>query len=203
MPPIVVRPSRPHLFDRSGKSGRGARTTKLSVASTSKGGVYPARTQCSQSLLLSLTTKGSSKKLSRPGAWSTSARRRPRSRRSRGLPRRQTQWCRRRSPVGGRRPGLFSDVAVSSHFFFSFQSRSSTTVRLRNPDHITADRGLRVNAPLTPKLSISKGMSQDDHSRVSRENRVENFRRILLAFPFFWDIFEYQGNNRCQTWETR
>jgi hypothetical protein len=76
-------------------------------------------------------------------------------------------------------------------------------VRLRNPDHITADRGLRVNAPLTPKLSIRKGMSQDDHSRISRENRVKNYWRILLAFPFNWNIFEYRGNNRCQTPETR
>ena len=92
---------------------------------------------------------------------------------------------------------------IFSFPFFSFQARSSTTVRLRNPDHITADRGLRVYAPLTPKLSIRKTMSQDVHSRVSRENRVEKFRQILLAFPFFSNIFEYQGNNRCQTWKTR
>ena len=86
---------------------------------------------------------------------------------------------------------------------FSFQARSSTTVRLRNPDHITADWGLRVNAPLILKFNIEQRLSQDDHSRVSRENRVEKFRRILLAFSFNWNIFEYRGNNRCQTWETR
>ena len=86
---------------------------------------------------------------------------------------------------------------------FSFQARSSTTVRLRNPDHITANLGLRVNARLTPKLIIRNTMSQDDHSRVSREIRVEKFRRILLAFPLFSNIFEYQGNNRCQTPKTR
>ena len=76
---------------------------------------------------------------------------------------------------------------------FSFQARTSITVRLRNPDHITADRGLGVNAPLKPKLSMKQRMSQDDHSRVSGESRVEKFGRILLAFPFNWNIFEYQG----------
>jgi len=36
-------------------------------------------------------------------------------------------------------------------------------------------------------------MSQDDHSRISRENRVKNFRQIPLAVSYFSDIFEYQG----------
>ena len=86
---------------------------------------------------------------------------------------------------------------------FSIQARSSTTVRLRNPDHIKADRSIYLNTPLTPKLIIRKTMSQDDHSRVPGENRVEKYERILLAFPFNWNIFEYQGKNRCQTPETR
>ena len=97
-------------------------------------------------------------------------------------------------------PLIFSFPFLSFLFFSGpiFDHRAPSKPRSHH-----GRSGSQSVRPVDIETQYQKGMSQDDDSRIFRQRRTEKFRRISLAFSFFWNIVLKRRNNRCQTPETR